>query len=103
MNPFDMLRNAQAIQQKMAEMQAKLDAMVVEGSAGGGMVSVSMNGKFETLSVRIDPECCRSQEDIPLLQDLVRAAMNDAIAAIRDRITAELGTLGLPGGMPGLA
>ena len=98
-NPFDLLKNAGKIQGEMGKMQAKLQNLRVRGSAGGGMVEIELNGKLECMAVRIDPQVVDSS-DIPMLQDLIKAALNNAQEKARDSIQNELGPMA--GGM-GLA
>jgi hypothetical protein len=95
-NPFDLMKNFQNIQAKMNEAQEKLKDLVVTGSAGGDMVRVEMNGRLEVLSVRISPEA-HDPEEPGILQDLVRAAMTDALNKIKEAIRVEMS--GLAGGM----
>ncbi|HKG84776.1 MAG TPA: YbaB/EbfC family nucleoid-associated protein [Beijerinckiaceae bacterium] len=71
------MKQAQAMQQKMQDVQAELDALEVEGSAGGGMVKVTMTAKGQGKSVRIDPSLLNPDE-AEIVEDLVLAAMNDA-------------------------
>jgi DNA-binding YbaB/EbfC family protein len=96
LNPFDVLKNAQKLQEKLA-------ALSVTGSAGGGMVEIDINGKMEVLAVRIAPEAV-SPKDTGMLQDLVAAAFTGAMEKIQGRISQEMGAmagdLGIPG-MPG--
>jgi DNA-binding YbaB/EbfC family protein len=105
-NPFDVLKNAQKIQEQMGALQQKLALLSVTGSAGGGMVEVDINGRMEILAVRIAPEAA-DPKDIGMLQDLVAAAFTGAMEKIRDRINQEMGAmaggLGMPNmsGMPG--
>ena len=103
-NPFDILKNAQKIQEQMGAFQEKLGDIRITGTAGGGMAEIDMNGKMEVLAVRFSPEAMEG-EDRELLQDLVTAAFNNAIEKIRDAINQEMGSLlpdGMfPGGMPG--
>ena len=73
----DMMRQVQQMQAKMAEMQQKLESATVEGSAGGGVVKVTANGKNEILKITIDPEVV-NKDDVDMLQDLVMAAVNQA-------------------------
>ncbi|MDR0624586.1 MAG: YbaB/EbfC family nucleoid-associated protein [Treponema sp.] len=102
-NPFDILKNAQKIQEQMAVFQEKLAGIVVTGSAGGGMVEIDLNGKIEMLAVRISPDAA---EDRDMLQDLVTAAFNAAMEKVREAINREMGALtgglGLPPGMSGV-
>jgi len=97
-NPFELLKNAQKIQEEMGNFQEKLGTVKVTGSAGGGMANIEMNGRMETLAVRIAPE---AMEDREMLQDLIMAAHNNAMEKIRDAITKELGGM-FPGGVPNI-
>ncbi len=96
----DLMKQAQRMKAEMDRIQAEVAAKSVEGSAGGGMVTVVANGKCEILSVRIDPEVARG-EDLEMLQDLVMAAANDALRKARELLAQEVsrvaGGLGLPG------
>jgi nucleoid-associated protein EbfC len=98
----DLMKQAQKMRAEMERIQAEAAAKTVEGSAGGGMVTVVANGKGEILSLRIDPEVVRG-EDLEMLQDLVVAAANDALRKARDLLTQEIsrlaGGLGLPPGL----
>ncbi len=96
----DLMKQAQRMKAEMDRIQAEVAAKTVEGSAGGGMVTVVANGKCEILSVRIDPEVARG-EDLEMLQDLLMAAANDALRKARELLAQEVsrvaGGLGLPG------
>jgi len=98
----DMMKQAQRMRAEMERLQAEAAAKTVEGSAGGGMVTVVANGKGEILSVRIDPEAARG-DDLEMLQDLVTAAANDALRKARGLLAQEIsrlaGGLGLPPGL----
>jgi DNA-binding YbaB/EbfC family protein len=96
-NPFELMKNFGAIQTKMTELQGKLAAVKAAGSAGGDMVRVEINGHFEVLSVYISPEAA-GPDDLGMLQDLIRAAMTDALQKIKEAIRAEISTL--TGGLP---
>jgi DNA-binding YbaB/EbfC family protein len=74
----DILKQAQALQSKLTELQAEAERKTVEASSGGGMVTAVVNGKLQVLSIRIDPQVL-SAEDREMLQDLVTAAVNEAI------------------------
>jgi hypothetical protein len=99
-NLGDIMKQAQRMKAEMDRIQAEVAARTVEGSAGGGMVTALANGKGELLSVRIDPEAVKG-EDIEMLQDLVAAAVNDALRKARELLTQEVsrlaGGLNLPG------
>lgn len=96
-NMQSMMKQAQQMQQKMQEQIA---AIRVEGSAGGGMVTVKMDGQKSVLGVKIDPEVAG---DLEMLQDMVLAAVNDAghkvDAEAQSKMGGMLGGLGLPPGM----
>jgi len=108
MNPFDLLKNAQAIQEQMGAFQDKMADINVTGSAGGGMVEIDLNGKFEVTAVRIAPEAAGDAE---MLQDLVMAAFSSGLEKTREALTREMGAmaggLGLSGlnipGFPGVS
>ena len=74
-NMNDLVRQAQVMQNKMAKLQAEMAERVVEASAGGGMVKVSVNGKNELKSITISPEVTG---DVEMLQDLIVSAVNEA-------------------------
>ncbi len=96
----NILKQAQQMQAKIAELQEQMANKTVEASAGGGMVTIVINGKQEVLSVRIDPEVV-SREDIEMLQDLIVAAMNEAIRKSQEMMAEEMkkitGGLNIPG------
>lgn len=96
----DLMKQAQRLKAELERLQAEAASKTVEGSAGGGMVTVVANGKGEVLSVKIDPEVARG-EDLEMLQDLVTAAANDALRRARDLLAQEVsrltGGLSLPG------
>ncbi len=98
-----MMRQAQQLQNRLAKVQQELEELTVEGSAGGGVVRVTMNGRQEVSEVIIEPEAAPNldQEDIDLLQDLVAAAVNDASARTQqmaaEKMNAVTGGLNIPG------
>ena len=94
-----MMRQAQQLQNRLAKAQEELESMSVEGSAGGGVVRVTMTGQQEVTEVVIEPEAA---EDIDLLQDLVAAAVNDAFTRTQELAAEKMGAV--TGGMniPGL-
>lgn len=101
-NLGQMLKQAQAMQSKMAEMQEKLAAMEMTGASGGGMVKVTLNGKNEVRSVKIDPSLV-DPKDTEMLEDLVVAAFNDAKTKVDANMAEEMakitGGLQLPPGV----
>jgi DNA-binding YbaB/EbfC family protein len=96
-NPFDILKNAQKLQDQMGALQHKLAGIVLTGSSGGGMVEVDLNCRMEVQAVRIAAEAA---EDLPMLQDLVQAAFTAALEKVRERSGREMGTLGSAMGIP---
>ena len=92
-----MMRQAQQMQERLQKQMAE---MTLEGAAGGGMVTVAVNGHKQVLKVTIDPEVV-SKDDIGMLQDLIVAAMTDAHRkvdeAIASRMQGLMGGLGIPG------
>ena len=77
-NMQQLMRQAQKMQQQMLEAQEKLEATEYEGTAGGGMVTVKVNGKHQILDIIIKPDCV-DPDDVEMLQDMVKAAVNDAM------------------------
>lgn len=80
MNQASMLKQAQKMQQEMLRMQAEQEAKTFTAKAGGGMVSATVNGKHELVSMEINPEAVDS-DDVEMLQDMVIAAVNEAMRA----------------------
>ena len=97
----NIMKEAQKLQQQMAELQEQVGQKKVEATAGGGMVTVQVNGKQEILSIKIDPEVI-NRDDAQMLEDLVLAACNEALRKSRELVQQELGKL--TGGLkiPGL-
>jgi DNA-binding YbaB/EbfC family protein len=96
-----MMKQAQQLQSKMLKLQEELAEKTVETSSGGGMVKVVANGKQQLVSIQIEQEVV-DPEDVEMLQDLVLAAVNDALAKAQDMVSGEMSKL--TGGMniPGL-
>lgn len=95
---MDMMKQAQGMQQKV---QDELKEKRVEGSAGGGMVNVTMNGQMDLLELKIDPSIVNPDE-IAFLEDLVMAAVNDGAAQARDAMKDHMREMGSQFGLPGL-
>ena len=97
MNPLQMMRQAQQLQERL---QKEMSTLAVEGAAGGGMVTVSVNGHKHVQKITIDPEAV-SKDDVEMLQDLIAAAVNDAMRKVdeelKSRVGSMMGGLGLPG------
>jgi hypothetical protein len=97
----DLMKQAQRLKAEMDRIQAEAATKTVEGSAGGGMVAVVANGKGELLSVKIDPAVVR-EEDLAMLQDLIAAAVNDALRKARELLAQDVSRLTGGFGLPGL-
>ncbi len=101
-NMQQMIKQAQKMQEDMAAKQEELEAREYDISAGGGVVNVRINGKKEILSVKLSPEIV-DPDDIETLEDLVVAAVNEAIKKVEAISQEEMqkitGSMGLPGGM----
>ena len=97
-----MMKQAQEMQARMAEMQERLAAHEVVGASGGGMVEVTINGKGQTRRIKIDPKLV-DPEDVEVLEDLIVAAFNDARGKLEAHLAEEMskvtGGLPLPPGM----
>jgi nucleoid-associated protein EbfC len=100
MGMANLQRMAQQMQQEMARVQSELEAAKVDGSAGGGVVSATVTGKGELVTISIDPSAV-DPADVEMLQDLVVAAVNDALRASRElaeeKMAAVTGGLKIPG------
>ena len=100
----NMMRQASQMQKKMAQMQEELASRTIEASAGGGMVRCVVNGKQELLSLTIGREVV-DPDDVEMLQDLVMAAVSDAIKKSQELVSGEMGKIAgglginLPGGL----
>lgn len=96
----EMIKQVQKMQEKMAQVQAQLEEVRVEGTAGGGMVKVVANGKSDFISVTIDPEVV-DKNDVEMLQDLIVAACNQARTRAQELQSAQMaeitGGLNIPG------
>ncbi len=103
-NPFgnmgNLMKQAQAMQEQLARVQEQAASKTVQGTAGGGMVTVTANGAMQVVSVRVDPEVVKSG-DAEMLQDLIVAATNDALNRARDMMAEDMkavtGGLKIPG------
>jgi nucleoid-associated protein EbfC len=100
-----LMQAAQKLQGDFAKMQEELERRTVEASAGGGMVTVVVNGRYEIVSLKVEKQVV-DPEDVGMLQDLIVAAVNQGLAKIRDMTKQEMtklgGGLGLNINLPGL-
>lgn len=94
----DLLKQAQKLQEKLSETQESLAGLRVEGTAGGGMVTVVMNGRQEVLHVKLEKEVV-NPDDIELLEDLIVAAVNQALTNAQELASSEMNKV--TGGMLG--
>lgn len=96
----NLLKQAQEMQSRMAKIQEELAQKTVDGSAGGGMVRVTVNGQLALTAIKIDPTVINSEEK-EMLEDLIMAAINDGMRKARDMASAEMskitGGLKIPG------
>jgi hypothetical protein len=99
----DLLKQAQEMQARIAKIQEELGQKTVDGSAGGGMVQVTVNGKFNLTAVKIEPSVINAAEK-EMLEDLILAAVNDGMRKTRDMVSSEMskvtGGFKIPGIMP---
>ena len=99
-NMNNLMKQAQKFQKQMEEMQKQLEQTEIEASAGGGAVTAKVNGKKELLSITID-ESVVDPEDVEMLQDLVLAAVNEALRSAENMMTEEMqkltGGMNIPG------
>ena len=100
-NMQNLARQAQKLQQQMTKVQEELETREYEASAGGGMVTVKVSGKKELLSIEIKPEAV-DPDDVEMLQDLVLAAVNEALRTANDNTEREMNKLTGGLNMPGL-
>jgi hypothetical protein len=96
------MKEAQRLQQQMQELQEQVAQKKVQATAGGGMVTVEVNGRQELVAIKIDPEVI-NRDDAQMLEDLVLAACNEALRKSRELVQQEVGKL--TGGLkiPGLS
>ncbi len=98
---FNPMQQVKALQEKMAKIHEELVVMTVEATAGGGMVTVVMNGRQEVVSIKLEPQVV-DPGDIEMLQDLIVAAVNDALRKSQEMAAGEMGKLAGGLNIPGL-
>ena len=98
-NMSQIMKQAKAMQEKMAEMQKKIEETEIEGSSGGGAVKILMNGKHEVKNLFIDPSIVNSEEK-EVLEDLIIAALNDVNKKIAENTNDQLGSISGGMGLP---
>jgi DNA-binding YbaB/EbfC family protein len=97
----NIMKQAKKMQERIASIQAELESKTVEATAGGGMVTVVVNGKFELLSLKIDKEVV-NPADVDMLEDLIVAAVNEGIRKAQEMATAEMSKITGGFNIPGL-
>jgi nucleoid-associated protein EbfC len=97
----NMMKQAQQLQSKMMKLQEELADKTVESSSGGGMVKVTANGRQQIISIQIEKEVV-DPDDVEMLEDLVLAAINDALAKAQEMVSSEMGKLTGGLNIPGL-
>ena len=99
-NIGNIMKQAKKMQEKIGRLQQELETKTIEAQAGGGMVRVIVNGKFEVVSLKIEKDVV-NPEDIEMLQDLIAAAVNEGIRKSQEMASSEMakitGGLGIPG------
>ncbi|MBR1616218.1 MAG: YbaB/EbfC family nucleoid-associated protein [Treponema sp.] len=98
-NPFEMMKNLKNVEANAAKMKEELGRISATGSSGGNIVKVTLNGKFEMVSIEIDPI---AQGDVPMLQDLIVAAHHNAMEKIQEAIKEKSGSLLKEMGLDGM-
>lgn len=86
------MKQAKKMQERMANLQKELETKTVDAQAGGGMVSVVVNGKYEVVSMKIEKEVV-NPEDIEMLQDLIVAAVNEGVRKAQEMSASEMGKI----------
>ena len=92
MNPFELIKNTAALKEQTEKIQKELEMLTAEGSSGGRMVVVKMNGKCEMTDIKLDPLCVDNR-DIKMLEDLIVAAQHDAILKLQDMLKEKTGSM----------
>jgi len=103
-NPLELMKNLQEMQGKMGDIQQKLKEISVEGSSGGGLVKVIMNGQMEVTGISIDPVAV-DPRDVKMLEELIVSSCADASVKIKEKIKLEMSDLSgmpFPPGFPGV-
>lgn len=100
MNMQEMMKQARKMQEQLAQAQESMKDVTIDASAGGGMVKATVNGDLELVSIQIDPDAL-DPEDVDLLQDIIVAAVNEAIRGVSEVASKQMssitGGLNIPG------
>lgn len=92
MNPFNLLKNPEAFKEKSEIFQKEMENIHAEGSAGGKMVTVTVNGKFHMTDIKLDPICVDNR-DVQMLEDLIISAHSNAMENIQEQIRAKYASI----------
>lgn len=92
MNMQQMMKQARKMQEQLAAAQENIAQSTVDASAGGGMVKVTVNGEMQITSLKIDPEAL-DPEDVEMLEDMVTAAVNEALRGVGDLVNRQMGAI----------
>lgn len=96
-----MMAQAQKMQQNMMKAQEELAEERIQGTSGGGMVTVTVTGQSDIVGITISPDAV-DPEDVEMLEDMILAAINDAVEKSRELASQRMGGLGMPGGLGGM-
>lgn len=102
MNPFEMMKNLGNMKEQLQQAQSKLADITATGSSGGNMVRVTLNGHFEIQNIELDPICVDNR-DVPMLQDLIKAAHHDALSNLQEQIKNQMGPMFANLNIPGMS
>ncbi len=92
MNPFSMMKNLAGMQEQLKKAQEQMESLTATGASGGNMVQITLNGKFELLSIKLDPICVDNR-DVKMLEDLIKAAHTNALEKIQEELKNNSGAL----------
>lgn len=101
MNPFEMFKDLGAMKEQLEKAKGEIETITATGTSGGNMVSVTINGKFEMVDIKLDPICVDNR-DVPMLQDLIRSAHHNAVERIQEEMKAKLGPMVSGLNIPGM-
>ncbi|MBQ9630724.1 MAG: YbaB/EbfC family nucleoid-associated protein [Treponema sp.] len=101
MNPFELIKNSAKIQEEAEKMKAELENIYAEGSSGGKMVTITMNGKMEITDIHLDPICVDNR-DVKMLEDLIIAAHHSALENVQEQIKLKSSSILQGLNIPGL-
>ncbi|MGP1593820.1 MAG: YbaB/EbfC family nucleoid-associated protein [Treponema sp.] len=91
-NPFELMKNAKEMQSNLVKLQNEAENLMVEGVSGGGLVKITLNGRFVMKKIEIDPIAV-DDRDIIMLQDLIRSAYTDAMEKMQEALKDKMGPL----------